>query len=68
MRSLRALDNELIRHDHLFGRGRERRSLCQHLADGRDGVLLAGLGGMSRKSDIPGIHANIHDYQSQGTV
>lgn len=48
MRSLRALDNELIRHDHLFGRGRERRSLCQHLADGRDGVLLAGLGGMGK--------------------
>ncbi len=48
MRSLRALDNELIRHDHLFGRGKERRSLCQLLADGRDGVLLSGLGGMGK--------------------
>ena len=38
MRSLRALDNELIRHDHLFGRGREAVAVPAP-GHGRDGVL-----------------------------
>ncbi len=70
MRSLRALDNELVKHDLLFGRGMEKRTLCQLLADSKDGVLLAGLGGMGKTTlmlhvlrDLGGVRSRIGSSQ-----
>ncbi|MBI0583783.1 MAG: hypothetical protein ISF22_06090 [Methanomassiliicoccus sp.] len=48
MRSLRDLDAGLARHEHLFGRRTEKKSLCKQLmSDGR-GVLIHGSGGMGK--------------------